>query len=318
LTVTILVATGVLTLVPYINKPNIDFQVNQVDGPATIITVTNKGFASATHIILTVQSPQNIVKEKVIFSTENITKTKNETRTIQYYLPRLVQGSGSIEIFIQTKEKPNTAHPNFLIYATYDQGSIKFENQKPIYPCSLTLDNFINNFINSYNPFYKCSVFNPSVIPNYFKLFNPYDLAIGLILGGIIMGFYLGGLLIIRRSKTRTNTYKLIEYLIDFRKMLMDPQKSKDDFKDLSDFGDLLKMISYRILRDYNLPDYLLLKDLDIKVEERSLALKEQPVGINKIIGLNAECLDLCERALREVDWTKKKGKKGAPPDTNI
>ena len=57
-------------------------------------------------MILTVQTTPaiHIVNERIVFNTENITKTKIEAQTVQYYLPRLVQGSGVIQIFIQTQE----------------------------------------------------------------------------------------------------------------------------------------------------------------------------------------------------------------------
>ncbi|MGC1929255.1 MAG: hypothetical protein WA667_09795 [Candidatus Nitrosopolaris sp.] len=54
--------------------------------------------------------------------------------------------------------------------------------------------------------------------------------------------------------------------------------------------------------------DHLLISDFYRKFRERHTALHNPPVDNDKIRELNAQCLLLCERVLREIDWTKYRG----------
>lgn len=61
---------------------------------------------------------------------------------------------------MQMQEKPNMAYPNYTIYATYDQGSIKFVNHKPL-----------------------------AAGEEFLSFWNAYGLSTGLIVAGIVIGF---------------------------------------------------------------------------------------------------------------------------------
>ncbi|MGC1929256.1 MAG: hypothetical protein WA667_09800 [Candidatus Nitrosopolaris sp.] len=207
-----LIGTGLISLGSVFNRPHIDIQIkpNEADARSTIISVTNNGNIAASHMILTVQSPQDTLNEKTILNTENATKTKIDSRTSQFYVPRLVQGSGSIlMILMQMQEKPKTVYPNYTLYATYDQGSTKFVYQKPL-----------------------------TLVEEFWSLWNAYGLSTGLIIAGVIIGFvYINHyiplydftplpILIskIRKPKSEEPRYTLdlLRLLIVFREMLRD------------------------------------------------------------------------------------------------
>lgn len=59
-----LIGTGLI--VPFLafsNRPNINIEMkpNEADARSTIISITNEGNVAASHMILTLQSPQNIL-----------------------------------------------------------------------------------------------------------------------------------------------------------------------------------------------------------------------------------------------------------------
>ena len=106
-----------------INKPNINIDIPKFD----TIMVTIKGLASATHLILTIESNARITNHTV-FSTENITQIfpqnftqNNSTQILKIQTPRFASGQGSNITINLPKSNTN----NLTIYATYDQGSIR-------------------------------------------------------------------------------------------------------------------------------------------------------------------------------------------------
>jgi hypothetical protein len=116
-----------------INKPNINIDISKFD---TIVEVTNKGLAPATHLILTIKSNAQITNP-TIFSTENFTRNFTQNNSIQILkiqTPRFASGQGS-NITINLP-KPNTS---LAVYATYDQGSIR----EPPIPSTRIYDDYL-------------------------------------------------------------------------------------------------------------------------------------------------------------------------------
>jgi hypothetical protein len=106
-----------------INKPDIHVQLIS-SNDLTSIQLSNNGRVPATHLVLTIQAPSRIVKHQV-FSTENWTNSINQT-SMRIYFPGLVQGDGSIaKISVDTDKNLATDRSSFMVYLTYDQGSLK-------------------------------------------------------------------------------------------------------------------------------------------------------------------------------------------------
>lgn len=108
-----------------INKPNIDIGISENN----TIKVTNKGLAPATNLILTIHTNGQITNPP-IFSSENITATTGDNtasitqlnpQILQIQSSRLASGQGSTI----TINLPNSNTNNLIVYATYDQGSVR-------------------------------------------------------------------------------------------------------------------------------------------------------------------------------------------------
>src|SRR5215208_3694628 len=114
----------------FFNKPNVGARiVPNING--TSVELTNNGRVSATNLILTVESPANIADYK-IFTTENRTiMVEEDNHTLVAKFPRFVQGDGSlikIEIF-SAEQEPDAFNQNYVVYATYDEGSLRMASQ---------------------------------------------------------------------------------------------------------------------------------------------------------------------------------------------
>lgn len=115
-----------------------------------VIDITNIGTAAAKSLKLTVQAPPSTSFKYPLFSTEKYSanKTGDPTR-LEIDVPRFVQGGGSlirIESLIDTKT--NVSSGDYIVYVTYDQGSVEQEIpvfEKPTKPLS-----FIDIFFNQY------------------------------------------------------------------------------------------------------------------------------------------------------------------------
>jgi hypothetical protein len=112
------------------NKPNLQIKIlhNDVDRNISTIKVTNQGRLPANNLMLTVETPANIIDYN-IFNTENVTvlnTTANNPKLLELYVPRLVQGEGSIiKIVMLMNIKKTTEYDDYNIYVTYDEGSIR-------------------------------------------------------------------------------------------------------------------------------------------------------------------------------------------------
>ena len=289
------------------------------NGRSAEISIANDGNIPATHIILTLQTPENITKV-TIFSTENITKvTNSNSRTLQFSVPRLVQGSGSVvKLVTRLFANPNTPYPNYTIYATYDQGSIKTIFQKP-----LTLGE------------------------QFVVFWSRYGLAVSLIVGGIAFLFvpfmltytplasysnYLSFYFytrpkrlirrIVRRSpklEFRRSDYVkriddrdfLVYYILtemrSVRRTLGNDLTSADLFLNVwnpefwtGDRNQVLKINMRRRRVIGNVSDYIYIDDF-----YTALTKRKSSIHADDIYTHNKECLQLVEIALKNIDWTK-------------
>jgi hypothetical protein len=126
----------------FFNKPNVSARIfPNING--TSIELTNNGRVPATNLIVTVESPVDIANSKV-FTTENFT-VENRTIMIEENrimmiedkqklvakFPRFVHGDGSlIKMEISsTRQQWDALNQNYVIYATYDQGSLRIASQ---------------------------------------------------------------------------------------------------------------------------------------------------------------------------------------------
>ena len=120
-----LIGTGFISFLANLYyRPNISIEPTQNE----VIRIMNTGNNPATHVVVTVRSPQGMFTMPGIFSTENTTKpTRLDVKTIQFSVARLVDGNAS---FVHITLPQNTI--KFVtIYVTYDQGSTKFISQHP-------------------------------------------------------------------------------------------------------------------------------------------------------------------------------------------
>jgi hypothetical protein len=113
------------------------------------IIIKNSGKVAATHMIFTLQTPENMTKNSpYIFHTVNVTKSeKINSRLLQINIPSFPTGDGSIiRVVIWLATKP-TVFPTYVFYATYDQGSIKIITQVPR---QITFAESLTNFWDTY------------------------------------------------------------------------------------------------------------------------------------------------------------------------
>jgi hypothetical protein len=101
-----------------ISKPIITIDLSENN----TIKVTNKGLAPATNLMLTIYTNGQIINP-TIFGTENITRNAMQInpQILQIQSGRLASGQGS-NITINL---PNSNAKNLIVYATYDQGSVR-------------------------------------------------------------------------------------------------------------------------------------------------------------------------------------------------
>jgi hypothetical protein len=97
------------------------------------ISLANIGLQLANSTRITITSPLPILHPISFFSTEDIILTKNESKSVAFYLPRFAQGYGSlISVTMGLIINLTTCNSygqcddlkdKFVVYSTYDQGS---------------------------------------------------------------------------------------------------------------------------------------------------------------------------------------------------
>jgi hypothetical protein len=123
-----LIVTLLGTFVADLNKPNIQIEIipDPSDRNKTAVEMSNAGRGMATHVKLTIKTPESI-KEYPYFSTENITLSKVTPTLLEGYIPRFAPGVASFIAFNLTIDgKPNRDYSKgYHVYATYNEGSAK-------------------------------------------------------------------------------------------------------------------------------------------------------------------------------------------------
>ena len=86
--------------------------------------MVNIGGTAAKHVKLTVKAPEEINGYNG-FSTENMSLQKAMPRVLQGYIPRFVQGDGSlVNISLMIKATPKINYSkSYAAFVTHDQGS---------------------------------------------------------------------------------------------------------------------------------------------------------------------------------------------------
>ena len=101
---------------------------------AVVVEAKNHGRDSARGLVLTIESPDNIIN-KTILATENVTSIKQNHTILSLNLPRFSNGEGSvIKINVWTNSPQSSLIENMNAYATYEKGSIKYSSSNPQCP----------------------------------------------------------------------------------------------------------------------------------------------------------------------------------------
>ena len=119
----------------YYKTPTICITINEIFKDEVVVEAKNYGRDSARKLVLTIDSPYNIINKKT-FATENVTSVKENQTTLSISLPRFSNEEGSIiKITVFTnyqQDLPLNQHlpliQNIFAYATYEKGSTKNSN----------------------------------------------------------------------------------------------------------------------------------------------------------------------------------------------
>jgi hypothetical protein len=137
-----LVVFGITTF--YSEAINIpDIRAREFSNSTTVsIELTNSGRVPATNLILTTESYTNVNYE--IFTTENLTIVIDDNRMFVAKFPRFVDGNGSlirIEMSSGEQAADNPSNLSYIVYITYDQGSLKLPGERQIFtiPIGMTV-----------------------------------------------------------------------------------------------------------------------------------------------------------------------------------
>lgn len=106
-----LIAGVINNYISQTNKPDVQILIVPSDkyGHKSSITVSNTGSVPATHLRLTVKTPEKIY-QYVNFSTENTTLRKVNATLLEGYSARLSQGEGSLIVFnMSINSKPTSS-----------------------------------------------------------------------------------------------------------------------------------------------------------------------------------------------------------------
>jgi hypothetical protein len=139
----------------------------------------------------------------------------------------------------------------------------------------------------------------PDIIPGMFYSGLP-GLLPGLLIGA---GTVLFSYVFIHKTtleRASTQVSKSVQILIKIRDMLMKLPNTKDEFPDP------VLVIPSGDIKLYKITDHLLIQDFqDALVSRSQIISNSSTIDPGSIWYINAKCLDLCERLLREVDWEK-------------
>jgi hypothetical protein len=327
----------------FYNKPSFNIQY-VVKDEFVSANITNSGRIPANHLTMVIQSPSIITSYK-IFSTDNISSNMTDSRSLKVYIPRFAQGTGSLLTVttITTKKVDVNDFPKYTFFATFNEGSWKYEIQKPL---------------------------------SFFEIFQLFLKNYGITLIPISLGIILLILLWLNRTRTLiTSRIDLLfygppliadealkpiselmekmnknmqEWLIKCRYIVLkdlirnhhaieennftsqifsshlfsnvgDPnyldQYDSESLRPLNQATDEVEsqgvsfwsiIDSYtKILLFNHIPDLVIIDSVYSKIDRRTKLIKEASLTDKDLKILNLECLRLTESALTKIDWKK-------------
>jgi hypothetical protein len=96
------------------------------DGSKGLIQVKNKGGAPVTNLILTIESPKEIMSYSNFSTLSGVTFKEIAPTILRADVPKFIHGDGSLLLVYTTISGSQTAYySNYSAYATYDEGSQK-------------------------------------------------------------------------------------------------------------------------------------------------------------------------------------------------
>jgi hypothetical protein len=96
------------------------------DGSKGLIQVRNIGGEPVTNLILTIESPKEIVSYSNFSTLTGITINKITPTILRADAPKFVHGDGSLMlVYTVINGSQSTHYSNYSAYATYDQGSVR-------------------------------------------------------------------------------------------------------------------------------------------------------------------------------------------------
>ena len=301
------------------NKPNIDIDIKnstQEDPKnSTIITLSNIGTMPATNLSLIITAHNEIIDNITnVFSTVNVTLASPPARSIsllgifpiiiieipkppslfntnshsmiksrsaELHVDKFVNGDGSIiKLAVGAKD---ARVGDYIVYATYDQGSKSHAGLETDYP---------------------------SLLIHYL----PY---IYLIVAEIIFTIYFSVWSVrwILRRRKRTFFEGIIYEIVDIRKELIETLSARKIFfdkywKELSGFKRYSVPIEYKHRMIRNVNDYIRIDDFYSKLAERNSYINscienKHLIDDTALLKINKKCLELAEEVLEKIDWSR-------------
>ena len=119
----------------YYKTPTICITVKpEKHSESVVVEAKNHGRDRARGLVLTIESPNNIIN-KTVLATENVTSMKQNQTILSLNLPRFSNGEGSvIKINVWTNSPQSSLIENINAYATYEKGSTKYSSSNPQCP----------------------------------------------------------------------------------------------------------------------------------------------------------------------------------------
>jgi hypothetical protein len=288
------------------NEPEVEIEINTRNEGATV-TLRNEGVAPATNLTLVVYAPEKIaISSNYTRYTVEVSPVKIDDERLEAYLPKLVQGSGSI-VTLDIILENQTVVDYYVAYVTYDQGSLMKDSSQP---------------------------------SDYFSLFL-ISLTFGFIVFYAVYLFFLYRYGIRRRRRVLNKMFmsNVTQNIVEIRRALKDNNKIDTIFNNAWKVESLTetksarsylvrRIIVFSIYRSYlffreripllreekkevrdtlqkkELRDYLILDDFYAKLERRIIVFI-YAIYQGQLEKFNKYCLQLADNALRNIKWEK-------------
>ena len=288
------------------NEPEVEIEINTRNEGATV-TLRNEGVAPATNLTLVVYAPEKIaISSNYTRYTVEVSPVKIDDERLEAYLPKLVQGSGSI-VTLDIILENQTVVDYYVAYVTYDQGSLMKDSSQP---------------------------------SDYFSLFL-ISLTFGFIVFYAVYLFFLYRYGIRRRRRVLNKMFmsNVTQNIVEIRRALKDNNKIDTIFNNAWKVESLTetksarsylvrRIIVFSIYRSYlffreripllreekkevrdtlqkkELRDYLILDDFYAKLDARNQRISNN-ISQGQLEKFNKYCLQLADNALRNIKWEK-------------